>query len=126
MHNQRVIGIGCYAKPEKLASVLKKMVHHYTLGQFEGLERMNAKEAGSSDGIKLLKALMAGQTGCFQLQSQESDSSSLENKKIIGFFLALKGQRLNLSVFTKGERSKQERYTACLDEFTKLRQKRLN
>lgn len=125
MHHQRVIGIGCYAKPEKLANVVNKMLHHYTLGQFEGIERMNAKEAGSNEGIRLLKALMAGQTGCFQLQSQESDGR-LENKKIIGFFLALKGRRLNLSVFTKGEGSKQERYTACLDEFTKLRQKRLN
>ena len=125
MHNQRVIGIGCYAKPEKLASVFKKMLRHYTLGQFEGIELRNAKEAKSSEGIRLLKTLMGGQTGCFQLDCQESDGS-LENKKITGFFLALKGRRLNLSVFTEGERSKQERYSACLDEFIKLRQKRLN
>ncbi|HIE34583.1 MAG TPA: hypothetical protein EYP79_00085 [Campylobacterales bacterium] len=46
--------------------------------------------------------------------------------KKIGFFLTLRNQRLNVSIFARGNRNIRERYTANLDAFTELRLKRLN
>ena len=37
MKNSGIVGIGCFAKPETLARVLKKMVEDYIFGNFEGL-----------------------------------------------------------------------------------------
>ena len=36
MENQNFIGIGCYAKPERLSRIFKKLVRAYTLGPFKG------------------------------------------------------------------------------------------
>jgi len=147
MINKKVTGIGCYAKPATLSRVFKKMVRNYTLGQFESTNLINghdevrgtegtvllkaliAGKAGyfpaPAEGTVLLKALIAGKTGYFPLPDSESCRVT-EIRKITGFFLTLRNQRLNVSIFARGNRNIRERYTANLDAFTELRQKRLN
>jgi hypothetical protein len=126
MLNKKVTGIGCFAKPATLSRVFKKMVRNYTLGQFESNSRVNGHdEVRGSDGTVLLKALIAGKTGYFPSPDAESCSVA-ENRKITGFFLTLRNQRLNLSIFARGDRNIRERYTASLDAFTELRQKRVH
>ena len=122
MKNQEIIGIGCYAKPEKLSRIFKRMVKNYTLGQFEEFELINSHDA---DGKMLLKALIAGKTGCSPWQRLNTGAAP-GKKEVTGFFLTLKDQRLNLSIFAKGNRTGHERYTTNLDELTRIRQKRLN
>jgi hypothetical protein len=126
MINKKVTGIGCFAKPATLSRVFKKMVQNYTLGQFECINRVNGHdEARAADGTVLLRALIAGKAGYFP--SPDSESCSIaENRKITGFFLTLRNQRLNLSIFARGDCNIRERYTTSLDAFTELRQKRLN
>ena len=126
MTNKKVTGIGCFAKPATLSRVFKKMVRNYTLGQIESINLVDGhNEERRTDGTVLLKALIAGKAGCFPLP--ESDScGAAENRKITGFFLTLRNQRLNLSIFARKNRNIRERYTASLDAFTELRQKRLN
>ena len=126
MINKKVTGIGCFAKPATLSRVFKKMVQNYTLGQFESFNMVNGHdEVRGADGTVLLRALITGKAGYFPWPDSESCRVA-ENRKITGFFLTLRNQRLNLSIFARGDRDVRERYTASLDAFTELRQKRLN
>ena len=126
MINKKVTGIGCFAKPATLSRVFKKMVRNYTLGQFESINLVNGHdEERRADGTVLLKALIAGKAGCFPLPESDSCGAAVY-RKITGFFLTLRNQQLNLSIFAKGNRNNQERYTASLAGYTALRQKRLN
>ncbi len=126
MLNKKVTGIGCFAKPATLSRVFKKMVRNYTLGQFESINLVNGHdEVRGADGTVMLKALIAGKAGYFPAPDSESCSVA-ENRKITGFFLTLRNQGLNLSIFARGDRNIRERYTTSLDAFTELRQKRLN
>ena len=126
MINKKVTGIGCFAKPATLSRVFKKMVQNYTLGQFEATNLVNGHdEVRGADGTVLLRALITGKAGYFPSPDSESCRVA-ENRKITGFFLTLRNQRLNLSIFARGDCNIRERYTANLDAFTELRQKRLN
>ena len=126
MIHKKVTGIGCFANPATLGRVFRKMLQNYTLGQFESINLVNDHdEARATDGTALLRALIAGKTGCFPTPDSEPCVVA-ENTQIIGFFLTLSNQCLNLSIFARGDCNVRERYTASLDEFTELRQKRLN
>ena len=125
MKDREVTGIGCFAKPSTLSRVFRKIVQNYTLDQFEGINLINRHEESRDDGTPLLKALIAGDAAYFSLP--DSDSGTFRaNRKITGFFLTLRNQRLNLSIFAKGDHNSRTRYTASLDALTELRQKRLN
>jgi hypothetical protein len=126
MINKKVTGVGCFAKPATLSRVFKKMVQNYTLGKFESINPAKSHQnLNGNDITLLLKALIAGKTGYFP--SPDLDSGGVaQSSKITGFFLTLRDQQLNLSIFTRGARNICERYTASLDGFTELRQKRLN
>ena len=126
MINKKITGIGCFAQPATLSRVFKKMVQNYTLGQFESIDLVNGHdEVRGADGTVMLRALIAGKAGYFPSPDSEFHRVA-ENRKITGFFLMLRNQRLNLSIFARGDCNIRERYTASLDAFTELRQKRLN
>ena len=73
----------------------------------------------------MLKALIAGKTA--RLETALPDAvGERQNKEITGFFLSLKDQVLELSIFAKSGDCRRERHSAVLDQFTKARQKRLN
>jgi hypothetical protein len=122
MNDQRIIGIGCYAKPEKLRRIFRRMVKDYTLGQVEDFDLLDAH---GSIGKILLKALTSEKTDfspCRRLYSGDTQG----NSEVTGFFLTLRDQQLNLSIFSKGNGQSGKRYTADLGQLTKIRQKRLN
>lgn len=125
MQNQIVTGIGVFAGIQTLTRVFRKIVQNYTLGQFEKIRMESELEKLGPDGAKLLTILMTGIGDAEKVRSASCDDV-LKTDKITGFFLAQKGQQLELAVFAKGESDKQQKYTACLDEFVKLRRKRLN
>ena len=125
MTNKTLTGIGCFAKPSTLSRVFKKMVQDYTMDQFDCSDLINGHEERGADGDMLLKALIAGDSGYFPLPDSEP-GRFMESGKITGFFLTLRNQRLNLSIFARGHRNSRERYTANLDTLTEMRQKRLN
>ena len=122
MKNQKIIGIGCYAKPKKLCRIFRRMVNNYALGQFEEFELINGH---GEDGKMLLKALIAGKTGCSLWQCPNTGDVH-EQSEVTGFFLTLRDQKLNLSIFSKGGGDGKEKYTADLEELTRIRRKRLN
>jgi len=125
MKNQMLIGIGCFAKPEKLSRIFNKLVQDYALGSLEDNQLLDQYIPTESEGVDLLRALLATPTkgepshGCEAIRFPK-------HPKIAGFYLSLLDQKLNLKIFARGNSSKQEIYTAKLDELTKLRQKRLN
>lgn len=125
MKDPGLVGIGCFAKPEMLSRVLKKMVEGYILGNFKGLTEENNHNSTSSELIQLLKAIIVHATENQQTMGAEL-IDSLEGKKITGFFLALKNEHLNLSLFTRENRLKCKKFSTNLDALTQIRKKRLN
>ncbi len=125
MNDPGVIGIGCFAKPETLSRVLKKMVEAYILGNFEGHAESPVEKSRSSDLIRLLKAIIEGVAGNHQTGGT-GIIDSLTGKKITGFFLAMEKEGLNLSVFTREGRLTSKKISANLDALTRIRKKRLH
>ena len=124
MKNQTLNGIGCFAKPERLSRIFLRLVQSYALGQLEGIKLVDRFKSVEKEGAGLLKALITGKAA-WQESSQLSTRAGVENKIITGFYLSLKGHCLELSIFSKND-SRLERHSALLEEFTRLRQKRLN
>ena len=125
MENCIITGIGCFAGPEKLNRFLLKMLKTYTLGGLDGLEWSYSSEYEDNEASKLIKALIAGKTSSRKSSTLET-VKRFENKKITGFFLTLKDQRLKLSIFAKRGNNQLERYSATLEGFTRMRQNRMN
>jgi hypothetical protein len=125
MKNSGVVGIGCFAKPETLARVLKKMIEQYILGNFEGLIRDRGAKTAQSDVIKLLKTIIGVPAASHPYFGADA-TMSLQNTRITGFFLALGNQGLNLSIFTRDRRLTGKKYTTKLTCLTKIREKRLH
>ena len=125
MENQMITGVGCFAGPEKLSRIFLRMVQTYTLGELDGMQWVNGGDSDQTESIKLLKILITGKAA--RQDTVVPDAwGRYENKKITGFFLTLKDQRLKLSIFTKKGRGQRERHSAILNEFTQMRQRRLN
>ncbi len=125
MNNRTVTGVGCFAGPEKLSRIFLKMVQNYALGEFKGIESANDSETGRTEGVRLLKALIAGKPASHE--SLDADPGKFpQHKKITGFFLTLKDQKLILSIFAEAGDNRQERYSTVLDALTNMRRKRLN
>lgn len=125
MKDPGLVGIGCFAKPETLSRVLKKLVEGYILGNFKRLTEEINDNSISSELIQLLKAITVHATENQQtIGAQLIDS--LEGKKITGFFLALKNERLNLSLFIRENRLKCKKFSTNLDALTQIRKRRLN
>lgn len=125
MKHQLFIGIGCFAKPDRLSRIFSKLVQNYTLGPFKGNQLFDGPICKEGEGGDLLQALMAGLPAGSSSGGYESPNFN-GPQKITGFFLSLKDQKLNLSIFARGNSSRQEVYTTSLDELTKIRKKRLN
>ena len=125
MNDTGMVGIGCFARPEKLSRVLMKMVERYILGNLEEHIEKNVDESKSSDIILLLKTVLCGMTGNQQAIGSEI-IDSLTGKNITGFFLAMEKEGLNLSVFTRENRRTSKKITTKLGVLTQLRKKRLH
>jgi len=125
MKNQTITGVGCFAGPEKLSRIFLRMVQTYTLGKLDGAKWSNGCESSATESTRLLKALIDGNPAWQESAASEA-ADRLDNKKITGFFLTMKDQRLKLSIFAKRGDSQRERHSAILNEFTQMRQKRLN
>ena len=125
MENQNIIGVGCYAKPEKLSRILKRLVQDYTLGPFERSQLLDGPVSQKINGVDLLKALIAGQGQDIGSGDGEVDSFN-PCTKITGFYLMLNDQGLNLSIFARSDSRRSKIITTRLDGLTKLRQQRLN
>ena len=125
MENQMFTGIGCFAKPDRLGRIFNKLVQDYALGPFESDQLFDQNIPAGCEGTDLLRALMVKPIKGRQSGACETIKFP-GHQKITGFYLSLFDQKLNLAIFARGNSSKQEIFTAKLDELTKLRQKRLN
>ena len=82
MISSKVTGIGCFAKPETLSRVFKKMVRNYTLGKFENISLLNdTYRLCGVDDIMPLQALITGKTG-FSPSTDSDTCGNTKNKKI--------------------------------------------
>jgi hypothetical protein len=125
MEKQNVIGSGCYAKPERLSRIFKKLVRAYTLGPFKGSQLFDGFASKEIQGADLLQKLIAGEKS--DIGSRGCGGYNYKAfYKITGFYLMLNDQGLNLSIFARSNSRRPEIVTTRLDGLTKLRQKRLH
>ena len=125
MKNEMFTGIGCFAKPDRLGRIFNKLVQNYTLGPFNANQLFDSSNSDGSEHVDLLQAVMAGLAGGGG--SGDGETQNLNRfKKITGFYLSLNDQKLNLSIFTRGNDSRPEIITKSLDKLSRIRQKRLN
>jgi hypothetical protein len=125
MNDPGVVGIGCFAKPEILSRVLRKMVEGYILGNLEGHTEKTVGASMSSELILLLRTVIAGLSGDQQAIGP-GIIDSLTGKKITGFFLAMENEALNLWLFTREGRSTSKKITTNLGTLTQIRKRRLH
>ncbi len=125
MENQTVTGVGCFAEPRKLSRVFLKLVQTYTLENLDGIDWINDCESTETEGTRLLKALIAGKAAGQNAIIPGGDDR-LPNKRVTGFFLTLKDQRLKLSILAKIGERQLEWHSAILNDFTRMRRKRMN
>lgn len=125
MENHIVTGIGCFAQPQKLSRVFLRMVKTYTLGQIGATDLMEGCNGAKTGTNKLIRALIDG--GTSGLEAVTGNTGGLpEYQKITGFYLALKGNSLKLSIFARNRTRQPEIHSAKLETLTRFRQKRLN
>lgn len=125
MRNQMFTGIGCFAKPDRLERIFDRIVRNYILEPHGGYELLNENLPKNSEGTHLLQALMAdlAETGYPNGARAEDLAKPCE---IAGFYLTLSDQKLNLSIFAKGNNSRSGIFRTSLGKLTRLRHKRLN
>ena len=114
----KMMGVGCFAGRRTLSRVLGKLMEAYSLGDWTNAVLM---EEGSSAGCLALRQLISGDPGMIP-----QDGNGSAGEKITGFFLAFGNRRLSLSVFLRRQGMRPRKYTASLDELTRLRRSRLH
>jgi hypothetical protein len=114
----RMTGVGCFAAGITLSRALRRMVEAYSLGHWSGAEGFRQDPPPA---IQVLQRLIGDSNGC---PGQEDRSH--QDEDIAGFFLSFENERLNLSVFTRGQGRRCRKYTASLEELTRLRRSRLH
>jgi hypothetical protein len=117
MAENRMMGVGCFARQPTLARVLGRMMEAYSLGDWK--DAAGADERASR-GCLALRKLISGKSDW-----NGPDGNGGAEEDIAGFFLTFENQRLNLSVFTRRRGMRCRKYTASLNELSRLRRSRL-
>ena len=114
----RMTGVGCFAGEITLSRVLRRLMIVYSLGNFCAAESFRKN---SSPAVQALQKLMTSGSGF----SGQADHAP-KQEEVAGFFLNFDNERLNLSVFTRSRGRQCRKYTASLEELTRLRRSRLH
>ena len=114
----RMMGMGCFARQPTLSRVLGRMMEAYSLRDWKDAVAANKK---ASPENLILQKLLSGTSG---MNGAHEDGKTEE--KIAGFFLTFENQRPQLSVFTRRQGQQSRKYTASLDELSRLRRSRLH
>jgi hypothetical protein len=112
MKYQGVVGIGCFAKPQTLSRVLKKIVENYILGNLDGRLHEKGENCIQNDALKVIKMIIGGLAeGQHALEPEVIENYEKTSVTgVTGFFLACERQGLNLSIFTKEGLVKKNKY----------------
>jgi hypothetical protein len=116
--NIRMTGVGCFAGGITLSRVLRRIVEAYSLWDWSGAEGLRQD---TSPAVQALQMLMTGGS-----DSSAQAGPAPKDEDIAGFFLNFDHDRLNLSVFTRRPGMRCRKYTAPLEELTRLRRSRLH
>ncbi|MGD9180243.1 MAG: hypothetical protein PVF26_18875 [Desulfobacterales bacterium] len=120
-----IVGMGCFAKTDTLRRVFRKALENFILGKYEDIcpppDRIFDDE-NLTCFFRSVIALGAGKPD----QADRSSEFVSGSVKITGFFLGLKKRSLHLVVFFTGEGHRQTKFTARLEKYSRLREKRLH
>ncbi len=114
----RMTGVGCFAGGTTLSRVLRRMIDAYSLGDWSQAQSV---QEGSSPAVQALQRLMSAGS-----RSAGPAGRSPGDEDVAGFFLNFDDEGLNLSVFTRGRGRPCQKFTASLEDLTRLRRSRLH
>jgi len=114
----RMTGVGCFAGGTTLSRVLRRMIDAYSLGEWSQAQGVQQDPSPAAQALQKLIGAASRSTG--------SAGGSPEDDHVAGFFLNVDREKLNLSVFTRGRGRRCQKFTASLEDLTRLRQSRLH
>ena len=124
-HAPNMVGMGCFAKIETLHRVFNKALGNFILGTYEDIYLRQDRILNDENLAYFFRSVISHGTG---RPDQVNQASGLVpgSVKITGFFLGLKRRSLHLVVFFSADGQRQAKYTTRLENFTRLREKRLH
>ena len=126
MHNMaNMVGMGCFAKTDTLGRVFSKALENFIIGKYADIFPPPDCTFNDENLTRFFRSVIALGAG-YADQVDRSSEFVQGSAKITGFFLGLKKRNLHLIVFFSGEGHRQTKLTARLEEFTRLREKRLH
>jgi hypothetical protein len=116
----KVVGVGCFARPEVLRRVFQKTLESYILGSLEKL--FPEWHFNNSDEVMIpsLEDIISDGTEKDRFNRFKM-GPKFEPVRITGFFFGFEKQGLNLSLFFQAADRKPVRYSTRLQKFTKIR-----
>ena len=116
-----MVGMGCFAKTDTLRRVFGQALEHYILGKYEDICSQSDLVFNEENLTCFFRSVISRGAGT---PNQANPVPGFA--KITGFFLGLKNRSLYLIVFFRGDGQEQTTCTARLEQFTRLREKRLH
>lgn len=114
----RMTGVGCFAGRTTLSRVLRRMIATYSLGDWRPVQGVQPDSSPAAQALQELISAASRSTGPAGRSPGDED--------VAGFFLNFDRERLHLSVFTRGRGRRCQKFTASLEDLTRLRQSRLH
>ena len=118
---ENMVGMGCFAKTDTLRRVFGQALEHYILGKYEDICPRSDLVFNEKDLTCLVRSVISRGAGAPKRVNPVPGFA-----KITGFFLGLKNRSLYLIVFFRGDGQEQTKCTTRLEQFTRLREKRLH
>lgn len=122
MPQPKLTGIGCFAKPETLNRLFKKVLADFIPDQ-DCLVNPVAGQALEHFGVlRLVRDFVAAPTD----EGRFPELQAMKCKHITGFFVSVTGCRLAISIFARDNWRRQHVFTAEMDRRSVLRKRRSN
>lgn len=110
MKNGRVVGVGCFGKPENFNHVFAHVLKGYFFWGTGGLEIKSLADTLMNDRTHSFPDAVFNRDNLWIFEPDADSDAKM--KKITGFFLALDKCSLSLCVFVQGRDQRQERFTS--------------
>jgi hypothetical protein len=123
MINGKVVGLDSFENTETFAKVFRKLIESYALDAIDWSDQESSGKALKSKVTKFLWAANKATVECHRSVGLGTDIR-LESRTITGFALAHEEKILHLSVFARGNGSREGRYSSRMQRFSRRRRNR--
>ena len=125
LNGPNIVGIGCFAKQDRLLYVFRKAIENYILGQFDAHGTAADQISDRDNVIQFFRSVIrTGRQGPDQID--QASEFLFATAKITGFYLGLDKHALRLIVFFQNAGHQRIRFSTRLEKYNWFRNKRLH